>query len=396
MKRSSDGKSRDMVTTMPGAGWDFGIDRHPYFEHERPLGPHYCVYNRRLMACELDALPMEEGYWLLRTRAALLHTGEWPLEFRGPDAEKLLDYLFVNDVRKVKPGRCGYGIACFDNGGLIVDGVFLRLAQDRFWYAQADGDFVNWARAHARGMDVTVSDPQVYVSQVQGPNSMAILADAATGGMARSLHLFRRRAGRFRRANRVDHKNRLYQRAGLGILYRTGSRCRRARAHLSKAGAPHGLQIFGLDSMNIRRIEAGILNAGSDFDETTTPYDVGLGRFVAADKGEFIGKAALAAAPKKQRLHGVICHGGKPMVNGLVEWQGQAAGRITCGASSPYLGHGIGMALMQTGEPGPGSDVRVRCNDGQMHAATLSEMPYYDQACEIPRGKLVDIPERSG
>ena len=97
---------------------------HPYFDHERPLGPHYCVYNRRLMACELDALPTEEGYWLLRTKAALLHTGEWPLEFRGPDAERLLNYLFVNDVSKVKPGRCGYGIACFDDGGLIVDGVF--------------------------------------------------------------------------------------------------------------------------------------------------------------------------------------------------------------------------------------------------------------------------------
>lgn len=396
MKRSSDGKTRDLVTTMPGAGWDFGIDRHPYHEYERPLGPHYCVYNRRLMACELDGLPTEEGYWLLRTKAALLNTGEWPLEFRGPDAERLLDYLFVNDVRKIRPGRCGYGIACFDDGGLIVDGVFLRLAQDRFWYAQADGDFVNWARAHARGMNVTITDPQVYVSQVQGPGSMAVLADAADGGVPDPFPYFGGAqvdfGGQSLWITRTGYTNEL----GWEFYTEPHHDADALWAHLSRAGAPHGLRIFGLDSMNIRRIEAGILNAGSDFDETTTPYDVGLGRFVADGKDDFIGKAALAAAPKTRRLHGIICHGGEPMVNGRVEWQGRVAGRITCGAVSPYLGHGIGMALMNTGAPGPGTAVGVQGNDGLIHAATLCDMPYYDRAGEIPRGKLVDIPRPPG
>ena len=34
---SSDGRSRDLVSTIPGAGWDFGLDRHPYHEIESPL-----------------------------------------------------------------------------------------------------------------------------------------------------------------------------------------------------------------------------------------------------------------------------------------------------------------------------------------------------------------------
>ena len=40
---SSDGKTRDLVTPMPGAGWDFSLSRHPYHMIERPFGPHYCV-----------------------------------------------------------------------------------------------------------------------------------------------------------------------------------------------------------------------------------------------------------------------------------------------------------------------------------------------------------------
>ncbi|MEO0361198.1 MAG: hypothetical protein AAF322_08820, partial [Pseudomonadota bacterium] len=162
--RSSDGATRDLVTTMPGAGWDYSIDRHPFFEHERPKGPHYCVYNRRLMACCFDDHETEDAYWRLRREAALLHTGELPLEFRGPDAERLLDRLFTKDITTAKVGRCAYGLACYEDGGLIVDGILLRLEEDRFWYAQADGDFYSWARAHAAGMDVEISDPRVYVS----------------------------------------------------------------------------------------------------------------------------------------------------------------------------------------------------------------------------------------
>ena len=92
---SSDGKTRDLVSTLDGAGWDYGLLRHPYHDVERPLGPHYCVYNRRLMACCFDERSTEDGYWLLRQKAAVLHTGEFPLEFRGPDAQTLLERAFL-------------------------------------------------------------------------------------------------------------------------------------------------------------------------------------------------------------------------------------------------------------------------------------------------------------
>ena len=178
---SSDGTTRDLVSSIPGAGWDYSLSRHPYHEIERPMGPHYCVYNRRHMACCFDTQSTEDAYWLLRQKAALLNTGEFPIQFAGPDAERLLDKLFTKDITQLKVGRCGYGIACYEDGGLIVDGILLRLEADRFWYAQADGDFYSWARAHASGMDVEISDPRVYVSQIQGPNALKVL-EAANGG----------------------------------------------------------------------------------------------------------------------------------------------------------------------------------------------------------------------
>ncbi len=165
-------------------------------------------------------------------------------------------------------------------------------------------------------------------------------------------------------------------------------------AHLEAAGKEFGMEIFGLDAMNVRRIEAGILNAGSDFNETTTPYDAGLGRFVDKDKGEFIGKTALAKASKEPRLHGIKCIDGEPLINAAIEIDGARTGTVTAGAVSPYLGHGIGFALMDGAGNKPGTTVYVGCRDGSMKQAELVELPFYDKRAEIPRGARIDIPER--
>ncbi|MEL6477747.1 MAG: aminomethyltransferase family protein [Pseudomonadota bacterium] len=379
---------------VPGAGWDYAITRHPYHEHERAKGAHYCVYNRRLMAVCFDDQPVDEGYWRLRRSAACLHTGELPLEFRGPDAERLLDKLFTKDITRLKPGRCGYGLACYEDGGLLVDGVLLRLAEDQFWYAQADGDFYSWARAHAAGMDVEITDPNVFVSQIQGPDALRILETAA-GGMPEKFTYFA-----IARVD-LDGQEVVITRTGytneLGWEFYTEPHhdADALWAHLKAAGAPYGLDLFGLDSMNIRRIEAGILNAGSDFNATTTPYAAGLGRFVDEDKADFIGKAALSTVPRARRSHGIRCEGGEPLISGEILVSGEAAGVVTAGAVSPFLKQGIGIGLMESGAHGPGTGIELRCKDGALRPGTLVDLPMYDPDAEIPRGKKVDIPERA-
>ena len=392
--RSSDGQTRDLVTTMPGAGWDYAQTRHPYFEIERPKGPHYCIYNRRQMACCFDDHSTEDGYWRLRQKAAVLHTGEFPLQFEGPDAERLLDKLFTKDMTKAKVMRCAYGLACYEDGGLLVDGILVRLDAQKFWYAQADGDFYSWARAHAVGMDVTISDPDVFVSQVQGPNALKILEAASDTGMPDPFGYFAATRVPFGGQEVVITRTGYTNELGWEFYTEPHHDAEALWAHLSAVGEAFGMDIFGLDAMNIRRIEAGILNAGSDFNATTTPYDVGLGRFVDEDKGDFIGKAALQKAARETRLHGVKCAGGEPLISGAVEVDGQRIGLITAGATSPYLGYGIGYALLEMRGNGPGDAVMVTCRDGEMRPAELVDLPFYDKNAEICRGKLVDIPKR--
>ena len=392
--RCSDGKTRDLITTQNGAGWDYSQTRHPYFEIERPLKPHYCLYNRRHMAVLFDAQSVEDGYWLLRQKAGVLHTGELPIQFKGPDAEKLLDKLFTKDMTKVSPMRCAYGLACYADGGLIVDGIVVRVAKDLFWYVQADGDFYSWARAHSAGMDVEISDPDIFVSQVQGPTSLDILAAACDTGMPEKFGYFSAHRLPFGGQDVIVTRTGYTNELGWEFYTEPHHDAAALWAHLERAGKPFGMEMIGLDSMNIRRIEAGIQNAGSDFNATTTPFDVGLGRFVDEDKGDFIGKAALNSAAQTLRFFGIKCETGEPLISGLVTDSEKQIGVVTAGAISPYLGHGIGYALLDAATHSVGAKVKIGCRDGKQHDAVLIEVPFYDKMAEIPRGKVIDIPKR--
>ncbi|MEM1277000.1 MAG: aminomethyltransferase family protein [Pseudomonadota bacterium] len=394
--RSSDGETRDLVTTRPGAGWDFALTRHPFFEHERPFGPHYCVYNRRLMVVHFDKRSVEDGYWIIRQKVGLQHTGEYVLQFEGPDAERLLNKLFTRDVSKLKIDRCGYGLACYEDGGLLVDGILMRFSDDRFWYVQADGDFYSWARAHAIGMDVKITDPNVFVSQIQGPNSLKLLEAAATDGLPAGFTYYG--------IARVDLGGQAFVISRTGFTNELGWEFYTEPHHdpdalwdhLRKHGEPLGLDWYPVDATDPRRIEAGILNAGSDFDQSTTPYDVGLGHFIDEEKADFIGKAALKTASRERRLHGITCLSGEMVVSGTVAIGGAKAGKITAAAMSPYLGHSIGYALLDQAGITAGTKVEVGCSDGSMQPGELVELPMYDKERKIPRGKLVDIPVRQG
>lgn len=347
------------------------------------------------MVVHFDKRDVDDGYWIIRQRVGLQHTGEYVLQFKGPDAEHLMNTLFTRDVTKLKVGRCGYGLVCFEDGGMLVDGILMRLDTDLFWYVQADGDFYGWARAHAIGMDVEITDPNVFVSQVQGPNSLKLLDAASKDGMPESFTYYG--------IARVDLGGQEFVITRTGYTNELGwefytEQHHDADAlwdHLRAHGEPVGLDLYPVDSTNPRRIEAGILNAGSDFNRFTTPYDVGLGQFVDEGKSDFIGRSALKDAPRDRRLHGVKCPTGEMIVSGAVEMDGARIGEITAAAMSPYLGYSIGYVLLNNADLGPGAKIHVGCRDGSLNEAELVELPMYDRERQIPRGRRVDIPTRT-
>jgi aminomethyltransferase len=378
---------------------------HPLSYQELAHDPEYMLYNSRLTPSAFVDVSDDEMYWKVRREVILRHTGELPIEIVGPDAERLLNRVFARDVSKVRVGRCSYQFACYHDGGLINDGVLLRLAEDRFWMAQADGDLLNWYRAHAVNddgspMDVRIFDPAVWVSQVQGPRSLEVLEAVIDGPMPEPFRYFDMAevsiAGQPIVIGRSGFTNELgwefYLTPDIDIDIAA------AGDHILSTGEAFGMIITSSGVFRARRIEAGLLNAGSDFDDSTTPFAAGLGGFVDFDKGDFIGRAALLYADRSCRTWGLRTTGGVADLGDTVYLSeeavdGRAVGRVCSSGWSPYQQCGVAIVRMADADPGPGAFVDVECADGEIRAGELCPLPMYDPERLIPRGKLVDIPE---
>jgi aminomethyltransferase len=364
---------------------------HPLAYQELAYDPYYTIYNRRLTAMSMGRIPADEAYWRLRRQAILRHTGELPIEIRGPDAERLLNRVFTRDVAKTRVGRCSYQFACYDDGGMILDGVLVRLAEDRFWYGQADGDLSDWLIAHARGMDVQVFDPDVWISQVQGPDSLRVLEAAVDGAYPEPFRYFDAAtvtiAGQEVVVTRSGFTNELGWEVYLGPEIDAGA----VGERILEAGAPFGLLPVAVGGA--RRIEAGLLNAGSDFDASVTPFAAGLGGMVDLGKSDFIGKAALEAADPRRRTWGLRVAGGVPRIGRELSRDGAPAGRVCSAAWSPFQRCGVAIVRLDDPDLAAGARLDVACRDGAVRPAQTCELPMYDERRQIPRGLVVDIPE---
>ncbi len=326
------------------------------------------------------------AYWALRQKAALYDVPERPLEISGPDAVAFLELVFARRVDNQKIGRGRYVIACTNNGGLFIDGILFRLADTRFWFVHPDGDMNTWLLAHSPGFDIAVTDPQSRVLQIQGPKSFDVM-HAASGGVIDG-HFGYFHSGFFSIDGQQIYVSRTGWTGELGYeIYTQGDQtdCPRLWEYLMNTGASHGLMFSSMQSMNIRRIEAGILDSGSDFDISMTPFEAGLDKFVDFDNKRFIGRDALLETRPGKRLYGLLCRDLTPS-SGCAIFDGQTqVGVVTTGAQSPYLKAGVGyVRFAQTGQ-WPGKMLSLRCADRGEALCEIIDPPFYDREKRIPR-----------
>lgn len=370
---------------------------HPCMAQEFPFDPEYTIYNGRMTPVSMSHAGADDMYWALRRQVILRHTGELPLQISGPDAQCLLNRVMTRDISTVNVGRCSYQIACYHDGGMVNDGVLVRVAETTFWYVQADGDLYNWFRAHASGLDVHVSDPKMWVSQVQGPDSLRVLEAAVDAPLTQRFNYFDmatvRIAGQQVVVTRTGFSNEL----GWEVYLSSDIDAMAVAERIMEVGRPFGILLTSAEVFRARRIEAGLLNAGSDFGPDVTPFQVGLGHMVDFNKPEFIGKEALQTADRGQTTWGLKVAGGVARIGRVVQVDDDTAGTVCSSGWSPFQQCGVAIVRLDDshlgpGTLGPGTQVQVQGIDGRTLAADVVDTPMYDTERRIPRGLDTDIP----
>ena len=334
---------------------------HPLAYQELPYDPEYSFYAGRLNPEVLSNASADEMYWKVRQEVIFRHTGEHPYEISGPDAEKLLQKIFTRDISKVKVGRCSYQFACYSDGGMITDGVLLRLEENKFWFAQADGDLFSWYKAHSDNLRVKISDPDVWVSQVQGPNSMKLLKILTKETYPEKWKYFDWKEVTILNEEVIISRTGFTNELGWEIYLRPQNDSKKIGDLILSKGEEMGMILTASPGFRCRRIEAGLLSAGRDFTRDRSPFAVGLGKFIDFNKGDFIGRDYLLNASKDCLTWGMRVENSFALVDSEISINNKKVGIVTSSTWSPFQVCGVAIVHMDQAEFGPGTIVDVSC-----------------------------------
>jgi aminomethyltransferase len=149
---------------------------------------------------------------------------------------------------------------------------------------------------------------------------------------------------------------------------------------LMESGSDLGIKPCGLGSRDTLRLEAGMPLYGNELDRSVNPYEANLGRVVKMEKGEFVGRSALAAVQQtgpRRRLVGLVMRDDAIARHGYpVRLAGAEVGVVTSGTLSPTLGERIAMAYVPAADAVIGAEVEVVVRD-RPHPAEQVKLPFY-------------------
>ena len=221
----------------------------------------------------------------------------------GRDATRLVDRIITRDAKKMRVGQVYYTPWCDEDGKVIDDGTVTRLGEQAYRWTAADPN-LRWFTDNAAGLDVSIEDisEQVAALALQGPTSARLLRQVSTAPID-TLEYFRACAGEIAGVP-VDVTRTGYT-GDLGYeLWMPWDAAITVWDAIAAAGPAFDLHAAGMLALDVARVEAGLLLIDVDFHSSRkalidaqkySPYELGLGRLVALDKGPFVGRSALTS-----------------------------------------------------------------------------------------------------
>ncbi len=309
------------------------------------------------------------------------HMAEFLIE--GSGAADYLDRALASKLSALAPGKAKYTFALADDGTIIDDLIVYRLADERYLIIANAGNRANVAQALAavEASDTTIQDitDDYSLIAVQGPNAEQILAatpgieDVTTPWDQQKYYAWAGAA--YEEAPLLIARTGYTGEDGFELLIGNEKAGALWDAVIA-AGEPFGLLPCGLAARDSLRLEAGMPLYGHELSRDTRPAQVGLGRVVAADKPEFVGKANIEPPADAPVLVGLQLTGKRAARAGypVVTANGTAVGEVTSGALSPTLGYPVALAYLAPTSTTEELFVDVR---GTQIPAELTPLPFY-------------------
>jgi glycine cleavage system aminomethyltransferase T len=387
------GSDTDIISSATSTSLYFGpwYRKSPFFDATLRWGcKAYDIYNHMYLPAYYDELVPE--YWALVNDVTLWDVGvERVVEIAGPDGFALANAMTCRDLTRCAVGQGKYALIIAPDGGIINDPVLLRRDENTFWLCLADSDAHLYAMglAHGLGLNATISLPEVYPVQVQGPKAKDLLHDLV-GDQVLAVKYYWTFDTAIAGIPVVISRTGWTGEVGYEIYLTEPSRGDELWETIMAAGARYGIRPIA--PCEARRIEAGIFNCNSDFTLENNPFEImGLERLVEDQAADYVGKAALERIRGEgvtRKLVGIEAPG-DPSYFEITERRpalagGRRVGQVTDLVWSPRLERNIGYVWVPADLAGPGNDLEIEWQNGDLTPAKTAEIPFIDPRKAVP------------
>jgi aminomethyltransferase len=332
----------------------------------------------------------------------LSHMGE--VSLRGSDALALARHALVSDPGALEVGQAQYSMLCATDGGVIDDVIVYRAADatagatgERYLVVcnAANRDAVvaqlTDLAAGIGGVEVDDESDATALVAPQGPGAAELLSGLTDVDLG-ALRNYRSVAGTVAGIDCLVARTGYTGEDGFELFCAADNAVALWEA-VSVAGEAFGLRPCGLASRDTLRLEAGMPLYGNELGRDTNPYEANLGRVVKLDKGDFVGREALAevarSGPQRRliglvmRDEGIARHGylvvgaeGEAHDPAVPDLSAASVGTVTSGSLSPTLGERIAMALVRADVADGDGPLAVMIRDRRCRAERV-QLPFY-------------------
>lgn len=313
-------------------------------------------------------------------------------ELSGPGAEAFLDRLCANRL-PAATGRLCLTQMCTPRGGIECDLTVTRLAADRFYLISAaatethDLAWIEGALPDDGSVRLDNVTARLGVLTLAGPRSRELVQAITRADVSReAFPFFSCRDLELGmapvRVLRVSYVGELGFELHHPLEYQ-----RYLYDLLLEAGEPLGLVDFGYRALESLRLEKAYRLWGADLSADWTPLQAGFERFVAFDKGDFVGREALLAERESGPAWVLSClvvdaddadaHGHEPIYAGGP----QPVAYVASGGYGHTVEASIALAYLRPEHATAGTELEVEIL-GARRAARVVEQPIYDPGNE--------------
>ena len=309
------------------------------------------------------------------------HMGEFLVE--GPKALDLVQKISSNDASTLTVGKAQYSCIPNDTGGIVDDLIVYRVKDDTYLLvvnaSNIEKDW-NWISSkNDIGAQLRNLSDEYSLLAIPGPKAVEAMQSLTSVDLS-AIKFYHFEVADFAGIPHVIISATGYTGSGGFEIYCKNSEVKQVWDKVFEAGKAFGIKPIGLAARDTLRLEMGYSLYGNDIDDSTSPFEAGLGWIVKFTK-HFNNSDNLAESKKKVLNRKLVAFElvGKGVPRSgydIVNESGELIGKVTSGTMSPSLKKGIGLGYVSPKFSDFGSKIFIQVRKNAI-PATVVKLPFY-------------------